>query len=412
MFRSLLVLYIGSCYLVGASVDDEGNPSPALCETYSLPTENEAVYHGDHLCDRSQYNALKENLGRGQNYKRLKANNEFARVPNEKTVVCPLQVEDLVQSGQNSYGFDTVWIVENTSSEPIVLSFVGNDGVEYSALNSAITPPQNDPQAILSPKQWRGILAWEGHVFHARSFDTETGTLGPVLLQHRMGLIPVGTNAQELACPVDDPQPMITTATEEPRPDPKFVRADPMTNRRCNTIDIGFRNMANCPLHGYYLGKDSNSTTCQEKFKFHLGLNNYPGDFFLQWDSRTKFEMSFVGHTFTFRSAANPSILVDTVTLQPTRVGDCPELKKETQLNTVTTVGEPNQVFLSLTDEGEVSKHDQLIDSITRMERHVFAGGFNATFSMNGTATNRRRVRTLPLRDNIRPSLHAGIDSF
>ncbi|KAL7556174.1 hypothetical protein ACA910_015294 [Epithemia clementina (nom. ined.)] len=403
---SLLIFSFGNA--IAAVV---GNPTAALCDTYNLPSESDSLFHGDHVCDRSQYNALKENLGRGHTYRRLKTNNEFARVPNEKTVICPLQVEDLVQGDQNSHGFDSVWIVENTSIEAVVLSFIGKDGVEYSASNPTITPPQSDPQAFLNPKQWRAVYAWEGHVFHARSFDAETGTLGPVLLQHRMGLIPVGANAQQLECPADDPEPMIRMAEEEqPQLDPRFKRTTPTVNRRCNAMDIGFRNMANCPLNGYFIGKDSNRTICQEQFKFHLGLNPLPMDFMWQWDSQTKFEQSFVGHSFAFRSAANPSILVDTVTLQPTRVTDCPELKTKTQVNKVTTVGEPKHIFLSITDDGEVSKHDQLIDSITRMERRVMEKVLNVTYSMNATVTGGRRVRSRPLRENGRP--YAGISSF
>jgi hypothetical protein len=58
-------------------------------------------------------------------------------------------------------------------------------------------------------------------------------------------------------------------------------------------------------------------------------MNPLAQDFMWQWDSGTKFEGSFVGHSFAFRSAANPSLLVDKVTLQPTRVVDCPKLKEK-----------------------------------------------------------------------------------
>ena len=313
-------------------------------------------------------------------HKRLNSNGEFNRVPNEKTVVCPLDVRDLVQTGHNTHGFDTVWIVENTSLEPVVLSFVAADGIEYSASNPAITPPQNDPQAHLKPKAWRAIYAWDGHVFHARTFDPETGSLGPVVLQHRMGLIPVGAHAQELVCPNDDPEPVVTPKdpSTEPQRDPNFKRTIPTINRPCNTMDIGFRNMANCPLHGYYIARNAESS-CHEQFKFHLGKNPQPGDFMWQWDSRTKFEQSYVGHSFAFRSAANPSILVDTVTFQPTRIIDCPTLKKKTQVNKVTSVGDQQGLFFPITNDGEASKHVKLLDSL-HPGQHVMASVFNMTF--------------------------------
>ena len=347
-------------------------------------------------------------MSSGHTFQRLNKNKDFVHVPNEKTVLCPLDVQDLVQSEENRNGMDTMWIVENTSSEPIVLSFVGRDGVEYSASNSKITPPQDDPRAFLKPKQWKALHAWEGHVFHVRSFDSETGTLGPVLLQHRVGLIPVGARAQDLQCPLDDPEPLKDKAQR----DPNFKRTPPRVNRRCNTMDVGFRNMANCPLNAYYIHKDSNQTTCREEFKFHLGMNPLPGDFMWQWDSRTKFEQTFVGHSFAFRSAADPSILVDTVTLQPTRVTDCPLLKQQAQVNKVTSVGEMEQVFLPLSVDGEVSKQDQLLDTLARMERNVVENVFNVSYGLNTTAANGNRSRSRPLRHGARLYHHHAINSF
>ena len=336
-------------------------------------------------------------------------------MPNEKTVVCPLDVQDLAQTGQNTLGFDTVWIVENTSLEPVVLSFIGANGIEYSASNPTITPPQNDPQAHLEPKAWRAINAWDGHVFHARTFDPETGNLGPVVLQHRMGLIPVGAHAQELVCPEDDPEPLVTPKepSTEPQRDPNFKRTTPTINRPCNTMDIGFRNMANCPLHGYYIARREESS-CQEQFKFHLGKNLQPRDFMWQWDSRTKFEQSYVGHSFAFRLAANPSILVDTVTFQPTRIIDCPRLKEKAQGNKVTSVGEPQGLIFPFSNDGEASKHGRLLDNL-HLGQHVMAAVFNMTFNVtsttNGTDTNGRRRRSSSLQESARSSYYV-VDSF
>uniref|UniRef100_A0A7S2VA82 Uncharacterized protein n=1 Tax=Entomoneis paludosa TaxID=265537 RepID=A0A7S2VA82_9STRA len=150
--------------------------------------------------------------------------------------------------------------------------------------------------------------------------------------------------------------------------------------------------MANCPLHGYYIAHHHNNATtassssCQEKFKFHLGLNRLPQDFMWGWDSATKFEGSFVGHSFAFRSAADPSILVETVTLQPTRIIDCPNLKRQVQVNTATTVANLQQVFAPISNQGTVGEeHESHVDPQL---------GWNETQTLgNTTRTTRRRSR-------------------
>lgn len=43
----------------------------------------------------------------------------------------------------------------------------------------------------------------------------------------------------------------------------------------------------------------------------------------------TKFEGSYVGHTFVARLASDPKVIIDTFTLQPTRIVDCPNLKEK-----------------------------------------------------------------------------------
>jgi len=308
----------------------------AACASYATPLESVDKYHGDHVCDVNEYNTFKHKMKRHETYQALKQSIHL--VPNEATVVCPLEVQDLHHATQTLDGFDVVWIVENTSSQPIVVSHVNRQTrVETSAMNAAITPPHADPNAILQPGQWKDIRTYEGHVFHVRTLDTSTGQLGPVVLQHQAGLRGVGAKFQDLECPKEAPQP-VHPATDRP-PAPQ--------TRACNTLDIGFRNLANCPLHGYFLQEPppSNNTTtaedatqCQEQFKFHLGMNQHATDFFYQWDSNTKFEGSYVGHTFVFRSAANLNIVVDRITMQPTRIIDCPTLDGKSQVNRVSTV--------------------------------------------------------------------------
>ena len=52
-------------------------------------------------------------------------------------------------------------------------------------------------------------------------------------------------------------------------------------------------------------------------------------DFMWDWGSKTKYEGSFVGHTFVARRADDPSVVVDKYTLEPTRIVDCPSRKNK-----------------------------------------------------------------------------------
>merc|ERR1712176_696651 len=101
------------------------------------------------------------------------------------------------------------------------------------------------------------IYSFEGHVFHLRTL-TQDGTQGDLVMQHRIGLIPVGQHlASQLVCGREDPEPVVEEITEtnekEIVREEAFAREAPQILRPCNTMDIGFRNMAGCPLNGYYI---------------------------------------------------------------------------------------------------------------------------------------------------------------
>lgn len=49
-------------------------------------------------------------------------------------------------------------------------------------------------------------------------------------------------------------------------------------------------------------------------------------------ESSTKFEGSFVPHTFVARLASDPNIVIDSYTVQPTKVIDCPMMKQKESL--------------------------------------------------------------------------------
>mmetsp|Transcript_32832 Transcript_32832/g.68447 ORF Transcript_32832/g.68447 Transcript_32832/m.68447 type:complete len:422 (-) Transcript_32832:179-1444(-) len=392
----------------GVRAHDGVSPSSTTtaCAAALSASANEDLekYHGDHVCDRQEYNDFKESLNRHMTYETFKAvPGTMNQVPNQRTLVCPTQVQDLHHetsgNGEHVQGFDVVWLVENTSSEPIVLSFVAKDGVEYSAMNSAIAPAHADPQAILQPGQWKDIRTFEGHVFHARTFDVSTQSLGPVVLQHRAGLVPVGAQVQDLSCPLVDvkPRPLDKreTGEEDVYEEHMYEEVDedgsamPYEYRYCNTLDVGFRNMANCPLDAYFVGpSEEDESLCSESMKFHLGTNSVAQDFFYQWDSTTKFQSTWMGQTFQFRSPDGQ--VVDTMTLEPTRITDCPDLKERALVNDATSVEVAEQVGAAIGNDGQVQ--DELVTETPAA--NVLS---NSTSSEPPTARPAPRVRGLSL---------------
>ena len=161
-------------------------------------------------------------------------------------MVCPLEVQSL-EDPSYLKGFDTVWMVENTSSTPVVISWVVN-GVEWSPFKPDVKP-MDDPDAILKPGDFAGVPVFESFVYHVREISQD-GAPGDVLLQHRAGLHPI-RNSNHFPCNADAPDvepidPVTGERIEE------FRRAHRPPKRPCNTIDIGFRNDVGCPLHLYW----------------------------------------------------------------------------------------------------------------------------------------------------------------
>jgi hypothetical protein len=246
-------------------------------------------------------------------------------VPNQQTVICPREVQNL-ENPSAIKGFDTVWIVENTASTPIAIAWV-TDGQEWSPWHPDVKP-QDDPDCILKPGEWKAVPTFESFVYHAREL-TEEGP-GNILLQHRAGLVPLGNkNGNPCDASLPDVEP-ITPETAERKEE--FARTPTHGVRRCNTIDLGFRNQVGCPLNVYWAGNieevPDQGFNCGEHFKFHIGTKPATQDFMHDWESSTKFEGTFIGHTFVARLASNPEVVIDSYTLQPTRVIDCPNLKQ------------------------------------------------------------------------------------
>lgn len=331
-------------------------------------------------CDRSAYTEFKNSLGRHLRYNHFKQTGEHALIPEQKTVVCPLSVGSLQRPSQVT-GYDTSFIVENKASTPVVLAFVDENGIERSAVNPKIAPPQADPDAIMAPGTWRPIHTFEGHVFHMRQVKPD-GSTGNVLLQHRAGLIGVGAGANLDCEGVEDPEPIVEIKPEsgEKILQPEFQRTPTPPLKDCNLLEIGFRNLAGCPLHGYYIMPD-----CSPVFKFHLGTETKApgvGDFFWDWHSVTKFESTFIGHAFEFRNLAGD--VVERVTLEPVVVGDCPGLEQQTTtlpvahpLALVAGAGAALNATATLpvnaTATAPTRKHPMIL-----AETHVYATGFHS----------------------------------
>ena len=104
-------------------------------------------YHSGEVCKHKPSRPTHGHIERRSIYdKMMAAGNGASLVPNEQTVVCPLDVAPL-ESGMK--GFDTTWIVENTSVKPVVLAWIVG-GVPYSPFTPDLSPLE-DPKATLLP---------------------------------------------------------------------------------------------------------------------------------------------------------------------------------------------------------------------------------------------------------------------
>jgi hypothetical protein len=294
------------------------------------PAQPLAPYHHPDVCLSKPARPSQGHVERRSIYDTLRAGGTGATlVPNQQTVVCPLQVQSLEISTATK-GFDTTWIVENNSITAVFVAWIVN-GEEYSPFEPDVKP-MDDPKAILSPGEWTSVPTFESFVYHVREIQ-EDGAPGDVVLQHRVGLVPIG-NPRDYDCDASLPDvepfdPNTGVQVQEYRRKPTHPQ------RPCNTIDVGFRNQVGCPVHMYWANQladvPGEGFNCGEKFRFHLGTKPAPQDFFEDWNSMTKFEGSYIGHTFIARLASDPNVVIDSYTLEPTRVVDCPRRKQQVQ---------------------------------------------------------------------------------
>lgn len=336
-------------------------------------------YHEPDACLKKPARPLEGHPTRGAIYETLKATGLGASlVPDTETVTCPFGDVKSLEAPASMMGFDTTWVVENTSLKSVVLARVVN-GVEISPFHSDLSP-MDDPKAQLLPGDWTSIPTFESYVYHVREID-ENGNPGDLVLQHRAGMIPLG-NAGDNLCgtpnEVIDPEPFVPETTG---PDGNPVqqkqeggRGELGVNRKCNTIDVGFRNKVGCPLTVSYSGGSKEvpdqGFMCDEHYSFHMGTNDAPQDFFHDWSSRSKYEGALLGQTFVARLAKDPSVVVDKYTLEPTRIVDCRIKEKEATvtapIDEAELAGVQNQNGLNTGDE-------HLLDSLAEVEERLAA---------------------------------------
>merc|ERR1711865_817821 len=149
-------------------------------------------------------------------------------------------------------------------------------------------------------------------------------------------------------------------------------------------MDLGFRNEAGCPLSVYWanmlgredvnggmMGAEATATTtlglpdvgftCAEQYKFHLGTLPATQDFMWDWNSSTKYEGSFIGHTFIARLANDPThTVIDTYTVAPTRIIECPNKKQ--QQGITTTLSSVVQQEIGILHHDTTDEYDDEMD--------------------------------------------------
>ena len=89
------------------------------------------------------------------------------------------------------------------------------------------------------------------------------------------------------------------------------------------------------------------------------------------WGSSTKFEGSFVGHTFVARLASDPSVVIDKFTMEPTRIIDCPSTKKQQMIRTLSK----NEEEAESVEEADGSAIDRVSHDMFCAEDNLIANG-------------------------------------
>ena len=116
----------------------------------SCPSATRQKYHFPEACLSKPSRPPEGHQDRHAVYQKLKYGGTGASlVPNQETRVCPIHENDSLESATAISGFDTTWIVENTSSKVAVVAWVVK-GVEVSPFEPSLSP-MDDPKCLLKP---------------------------------------------------------------------------------------------------------------------------------------------------------------------------------------------------------------------------------------------------------------------
>jgi len=348
----------------------------------SCPRQTLAKYHHPQACLSKPARPSVGDASRHSTYQKLMNSGVGASlVPDETTITCPMHETESLESPTAIKGFDTTWIVENTSTKTTLVSWVVN-GVEVSPFEPGLAP-MDDPKCLLKPGDWISVPTFESFVYHVR--EVEKNGPGRLVLQHRAGMVPLGKPSASDAKKTFDVEPFSPRSLEANPPLEETGRVG-TKSRPCNVIDIGFRNMAGVPLAVYYAGNlkeiPGAGFSCHEMYHFHMGLNPAPQDFMWDWSSSSKYEGSFIGHTFVARRADDPSVVVDSYTLQPTKIIDCPRKEQQQELTIIAQqdVSEDvsNEESCANGDSEETNSNEELFEGLSPSSRGL-AAGFSGT---------------------------------
>jgi len=316
----------------------------------------------------------------------------------QKTIMCPASPQNLHQ-GYVQYGQRTRFIVKNTASDPVVISYVEESGREISAADAKTYPAQADPQATLAPGVTKVFAVTEGDVFHVR--DSKTGEL---LMQHRAGLIPIKNRYnQHIDC---SGQPETKIHSHGYRKLRKFQEWEPVKKEQYeydvefpaafhNTI-ISSDGTKQCPVNMYFVTKQYSNTNRPpnyvEKYKFHLGTNHKAtlNGTKIELNSSTKYERAYLGHEFAARLAHNDNVVVDYITFSPIRVEDCSDKKQTADVAIKSSAAHATPVIIPVGARHQSAKNllAEGINNETKNGNHdyfdVYTNLINSTESKRG----------------------------
>ena len=116
----------------------------------SCPSSMLKKYHHPEACLNKPSRPSAGGVSRNLTYQKLLNSGVGASmVPNEETRFCPIHESESLESPTGIQGFDTTWIVENTSSKVVVVAWVVK-GVEVSPFQPELSP-MDDPKCLLQP---------------------------------------------------------------------------------------------------------------------------------------------------------------------------------------------------------------------------------------------------------------------